>query len=373
MLKAEVDSGIHGRRPPRRLRSLRSRKAAYTELARGVCPALPEGSCRPSCSPKAKRRHHQPTGSLKCLNPSTAICAICGWNLGGLAPWRETWPSSHGIPPRVESDAAHGPSTDRSGRGSEMVSRKAAKAPGEGGDGKYNLHLHYEFRNVHTHMQRLTQKAWKLAPPGGLFDETVLGNLFPEASPGARRLLLHRAVSAGEVIRLKRGLYLLAPEYRRSELHPFVLAARLHGPSHVSLESALSFHGLIPEAVFQVASVTPARRRAFHTPVGAFSFHRVPAKDPMAGVESVKLGEDAWAYIATPLRAIADMVYLNRSIRWERDGARYLIESLRMEPDDVAQLSFAPCAGICRSIRNRRVAGYLTELHKEVAHGRANV
>jgi hypothetical protein len=44
-----------------------------------------------------------------------------------------------------------------------------------------------------------------------------------------------------------------------------------------------------------------------------------------------------------------------------------------MEPDDVAQLSFAPCAGICRSIRNRRVAGYLTELHKEVAHGRANV
>ncbi len=221
-------------------------------------------------------------------------------------------------------------------------------------------------------MKPLTQKAWQLAPPGGLFDETVLGNLFPEASPGARRLLLHRAVSAGEVMRLKPGLYLLAPEFRKSELHPFVVAARLHGPSHISLESALSFHGLIPEAVYQVASVTAARSRSFHTPVGVFTFQRVPAHDPLAGVESVKLGGAAWAYIATPLRAIADMIYLNRSVRWERDGVRYLTESLRMEPDDLLQLSFAPCEAVCRSIRNRRVIGYLEELQKEVDHGRSN-
>jgi hypothetical protein len=222
-------------------------------------------------------------------------------------------------------------------------------------------------------MQRLTQKVWRLAAPGGLFDETVLGNLFPKASAGARRLLLHRAVSAGEVIRLKPGLYLLAPDYRKSELHPFVLAARLHGPSHISLESALSFHGLIPEAVYQVASVTAARSRSFHTPVGVFSFQRVPANDPMAGVESVKLGDRAWVYIATPLRAIADMVYLNRHIRWEQDGAGYLTQSLRMEPEDVRRLSFAPREAICQSIRNRRVLGYLEGLHKEVTHGRTNI
>jgi hypothetical protein len=218
-------------------------------------------------------------------------------------------------------------------------------------------------------MQTLTQKVWKLAPPGGLFDETVLGNLFPEASTGARRLLLHRAVSAGEVLRLKPGLYVLAPEYRKTELHPFVWAARLHGPSHISLESALSFHGLIPEAVYQFASVTSARSRSFHTPLGVFTFQRVPARDPLAGVESAKLGEASWAYIATPLRAIADMVYLNRSIRWGRDGLRYLTDSLRVEPDDLLQLSFAPCEAICRSIRNRRVTGYLEGLQKEVNNG----
>lgn len=219
-------------------------------------------------------------------------------------------------------------------------------------------------------MKTLTKKVWKLAPPGGVFDETVLVNLFPDVSDGSRRLLVHRAVSAGEVVRLKPGIYLLAPEFRKSELHPFALASRLHGPSHISLESALSFHGLIPDAVYQVASVTVARSRSYETPVGVFTFQRVPADDPMAGVASVKLSVGAWVYIATPLRAIADMVYLNRGIHWTKDGVRYLTESLRIEPDDLFQLSFAACEDICESVRSRRVAEYLEGLRKEVDRGR---
>jgi len=41
-------------------------------------------------------------------------------------------------------------------------------------------------------MQTLTERAFQLAPPGGLFDETVICNLFPEGSKGARALLVHR-------------------------------------------------------------------------------------------------------------------------------------------------------------------------------------
>ena len=222
-------------------------------------------------------------------------------------------------------------------------------------------------------MNALTKRVWKLSPPGGLFDETVLVNLFPDASAGARRLLVHRAVHAGAVLRLKPGLYLLAPEFRKSELHPFAMASRLHGPSYISLESALAFHGLIPEAVYEVASVTAARSRSFRTPVGVFTFQRVPAHDPMAGVESIKLSTGAWVYIATPLRAIADMVYLNREIRWAKDGMRYLTESLRMEPDDLLALSFAGCSDICDSVRSQRVVEYLEGLRKEVGNGCQNI
>ena len=109
-------------------------------------------------------------------------------------------------------------------------------------------------------MQRLAEMALVLSPPGGLFDMTAVRNFFPDSSAGAIRVLVHRAVSAGEVIRLKPGLFLLHTKYRKSDPHPFVVAALLHAPSHVSLETALSFHGLIPEAVYQTASVTGRMR-----------------------------------------------------------------------------------------------------------------
>lgn len=218
-------------------------------------------------------------------------------------------------------------------------------------------------------MQTLTERVLKLAPPGGLFDETVISNLFPNnASAGARTLLVHRAVQAGEILRLKPGLFVLAQPYRKTEPHPFVLAAGLHAPSHISLESALAWYGLIPEAVYQVSSVTLARSREFTTPLGVFSFRRVPVRLPRAGVEAVEVARNAWAFIATPLRAIADLVYLNKEIAWKRNGLGYLTESLRIEEDDLREMSFHTLDEILESFRCRRVSAYLQELKGALGH-----
>ena len=217
-------------------------------------------------------------------------------------------------------------------------------------------------------MQRLTESVFKLAPPGGLFNETVVSNLFPDASVGARALLVHRACLAGEILRLRPGLFVLGPAYRKSEPHPFVVAGVLHSPSHVSLESALAFHGWIPEAVYQVGCVTVARSRVCSTPLGVFSFRRVPALAPRAGVEAAEVARDGWAFIASPLRAIADMVYLRRNITWNRDGLAYLTEGLRVEQDDLSALSFHAMDEILDSIRSRRVREYLQGLKEAVRH-----
>lgn len=211
-------------------------------------------------------------------------------------------------------------------------------------------------------MQNLTEKVFTLAPPGGLFDATVIHNLFPDSSRGARALLVHRACQSGEILRLKPGFFVLGPPYRRSEPHPFVVAGVLHAPSHISLESALAHHGLIPEAVYQVSSVTVGRRREFSTPLGVFSFRRVPARAPRAGVEAVAIARNAWAFIASPLRAIADAVYLNKEITWNRNGLGYLTESLRIEEDDLRSLSFEALDEILDSIRSRRVRAYIEGL-----------
>jgi hypothetical protein len=231
------------------------------------------------------------------------------------------------------------------------------------GDGTF-LHKDYENRNLCAKMQTLTEAVFQLAPPGGLFDTSVIRNLFPDSSDGARRLLVNRAVKRGEILRLKRGVFVLSAEYRKSEAHPFAVAAMLHFPSHISLESALSFHGLIPEVVHEISSVTLNRSCEFRTPLGDFTFTRVPVDFGPAGVETVRLDKGRWAFVASPLRALADRIYVERAVCWSVDGLAFLTESLRIEEEDLARIGFERYEEIHDSFRNRRVRRYLAGMRK---------
>jgi hypothetical protein len=215
-------------------------------------------------------------------------------------------------------------------------------------------------------MQRLTERAFALAPPGGLFDQTAIRNLFPQASDGARQLLLHRALGRGEVLRLARGLYCLAEPFRKSHPHPFAVAALLCFPSHVSLESALAYHALIPEAVYGVTSATPRRSREYHTPLGHFTFVRVPTSDPSAGVKAVRLDRQWWGFVASPLRAIADLVYVRTAVTWKTDGIAFLTDSMRIDWDDLCSLPIEDFEEVCTTFRSRRVREYLVGLQDEL-------
>ena len=215
-------------------------------------------------------------------------------------------------------------------------------------------------------MQKLTEKVFEMSPPGGIFDETVVRNIFSNSTEPARKLFVHRAVVKNEVVRIKPGLFCLASLYRKSDPHPFLIASKILSPSYISLESALSFHGLIPEAVFETASVTSLRSRRFKTPSGIFSYHHIPSNESFAGVESVKLGDDAWAFVATPLKAIADIIYLRKEICWEKDGIEFLISSMRIDEDELRSIARENCPEIIGSIRNRRTKQYLEMLVKEL-------
>lgn len=215
-------------------------------------------------------------------------------------------------------------------------------------------------------MQTLTEHVYRLDPPGGIFDDTVVRNLFPKASAGARKLLIYRAVHNGGIIRIKPGVYCLTEAYRRPHPHPFVVAALLHSPSHISLESALSHHGLIPEAVHQISSVTIRRSREFLTPLGIFTFQRVPAANPRAGVNLEKVDEYGWAFVASPLRSIADLIYLRKHISWGKDGSRFLTVSMRIEEGDLRAMQLEDFGEICQSIGNKRTRTYLNGLKTEI-------
>jgi predicted transcriptional regulator of viral defense system len=215
-------------------------------------------------------------------------------------------------------------------------------------------------------MLTLTEKVWKLKPPHGLFDETVVQNLFPDISPGALRALVHRAVRKGEIIALKPGHYCLSPEFNDFPPHPFVIAGMLHAPSYISMESALWYHQLIPEALFGVSSVTAKRNRIYKTPMGVYSFFRIPCNYLKSGVRAEKIDGNDWAFVAAPLRAIADMIYRYRETTWEKEGLRFLTDSLRIEKEDLENISLEDFADVYNSFRNKRVREFLMGLKGEI-------
>lgn len=120
---------------------------------------------------------------------------------------------------------------------------------------------------------------------------------------------LSRWVKAGKILQLRRGVYLLASPYRKIEPHPFLIANYLRTGSYVSLQSALAHYGLIPEHVPVVTSVTTARPERLDTPVGTYSFRHVKKSCFFAYVQ-VAISQNQHAFIATPEKALLDLMYL---------------------------------------------------------------
>lgn len=123
------------------------------------------------------------------------------------------------------------------------------------------------------------------------------------------RLQLSRWVNSGRIIKIKKGLYTVAEPYRKIRPELFGIANSLKLPSYVSLQSALSRHGLIPEFVPVTTSITTARPQVIKTPLGRFEYRHV-RKNLFWGYQMLELSENQQALIANPEKALLDLLYL---------------------------------------------------------------
>lgn len=82
-------------------------------------------------------------------------------------------------------------------------------------------------------------------------------------------------VQAGKLVRLRRGKYLLAEPYRMRTPSIYYVSNCLLRPSYVSLQTALQFHGMIPEAVAIVQSISPKHGRSWENELGVFEYHSI--------------------------------------------------------------------------------------------------
>ena len=137
-------------------------------------------------------------------------------------------------------------------------------------------------------------------------------------------LLHHR-----HIIPLRRGLYTFAESLRREPLSEGVMANRIYGPSYVSEEFALSYHGLIPERTEVVTSVAMGRSREFTNEFGTFTYRYCRSKAYSIGV--MLAGSERQRFlVASPFKALYDKALNDR--RWDGDDPEcYLEEDLRID------------------------------------------
>ncbi len=139
-------------------------------------------------------------------------------------------------------------------------------------------------------------------------------------------------VRAGKVVQLRRGLYTLAPPYQAERPHSYLIANHLVRGSYVSLHIVLSHYDLIPEHVAVVTSVTTGRPGMWQNPYGRFSFQHLQAA-LFFGFEYRQVNQNQWAYMATPEKALLDLIYLTPS----GDNADY-IHALRLQNLDLLNI-----------------------------------
>ena len=170
------------------------------------------------------------------------------------------------------------------------------------------------------------------------------------SDPDAVRRQLSRWTRGGRTIQFRRGLYALAPPWQRRRPHPFLIANRVAPGSYVSGLSALAFAHAIPEYVPETTSVGPGRPHIRESPCGRFSFRHLKLRLRF-GYRAVALGDDQQAFVATPEKALLDLVHLHPG----GDQCAYLTE-LRLDYDALHLPTLADFAARSASPKLTRAA-----------------
>lgn len=118
-------------------------------------------------------------------------------------------------------------------------------------------------------------------------------------SPALVNLQLHQWKVRGELLSLKRGLYVFA----NTKPDMADIARHLCSPCYFSLEYVLSLEGVLPEAAFVHTLITTRNTHQWQTPFGTFSFRTIKP----GGFR----GFNPLTLMASKEKALVDYFYLN--------------------------------------------------------------
>ena len=215
-------------------------------------------------------------------------------------------------------------------------------------------------------MQPLTQQIISHGYQDRVFTSQQLDRIL-SGNNSRRYGLVNRALKSGELLQIKRGLYVLPPHLRSQPLHPFVAAQNLVPCSYISFETALSYHGWIPELAATVVSVKPGRKTLSYGVawLGNFAFYPLALRKGyfLELVSRVQLSGQSFL-IASPGRALLDLV-CHRKVTWR--GVEWITEGLRIEPEYLYTMTSQEFDDLQKIYKHKRVMDFIDSMRVELA------
>jgi predicted transcriptional regulator of viral defense system len=204
-------------------------------------------------------------------------------------------------------------------------------------------------------MTKLSTFDLRKAIPQEEFDYPLLTGALSSYS-GVRQKI-NELLKAGVIVRVKKGLYVFGQDYNQTPVCKEVLANLIYGPSCISLEYALAYHGLIPERVETLTSVTPKRDKDFLTPLGRFTYKYLSSEKYPHGIEQAWIDSRHAILMASPEKALCDYVTLNKIVGITSSGAaeEFLESDLRIDRENWTLLKPDALRKLNKLYRNKSI------------------
>lgn len=146
---------------------------------------------------------------------------------------------------------------------------------------------------------------------------------------------IRRLVKNKDLFLLSKGLYTDS-----SHISGLYVANAIYGPSYVSFNTALSYWGIIPEAVYNITSATTQKmkKKTYSNFIGQFTYRDVPLKVFPFGIKIIE--ENGYRFmIASREKALCDKLYELPVVRTQKELEFMLFNDMRLDYDSFLNLS----------------------------------
>lgn len=162
---------------------------------------------------------------------------------------------------------------------------------------------------------------------------------------------INREVNNGHIFPIKKGLY------ETDEDTPgLYLTAYIYGPSYVSFEYALYYHGMIPEkvTVFTNATFNKNRSKKYVNRFGVFTYRDVPKSAYPFGIKAHVINGYSYT-LASPEKSLCDRLYIASPQSSMKNLSTLIFDDLRISEEAFSELDFKMLMFLCDKYKSKNM------------------